>query len=434
MEVSRPSELLRLNLEGLCLHATALRVMPSSVIDEASWTARDFLGRALNAPRETAVEHAVRSLIAMGALYSDDELATPLGAALAHLPLDPRPALAACYGRLLCGARSADAFRAVCCMDGKDPFVSKAGKDGFERNRSRRELGGASRSDVAALRNAAAGFASAGTQKSQYCRKHSLGYATLKMVENAAAQLEREVPKSGVTNAPCDDGALDAVACVALHPNVAARDPGKGQYASKQGANCRVHNQSLAGDRESPFASCNPHEGSTPQLLCFGALLESDAAFRTGLKLATNQPCAPLTLALLCHSDVARSGSTLLIDGWLRYAMDDSILDKLLVLRLRLRAALSATVARAPLSARLRKAADAARDVLAAEQRRLIGTGRNSVGGTAIRAGRGRGRGKGESRGRGRDNGRGRGRGGKGKGKKPVADANKPKQVLKKKK
>jgi len=88
----------------------------------------------------------------------------------------------------------------------------------------------------------------------------------------------------------------------------------------------------------------------------------------------------------------------------------------------------------------LRKAADAARDVLAAEQRRLIGTGRNSVGGAAIRsAGRGRGRGrdggrgKGESRGRGRD-GRGRGRGGKGKGKKPVADANKPKQVLKKKK
>ena len=130
----------------------------------------------------------------------------------------------------------------------------------------------------------------------------------------------------------------------------------------------------------------------------------------------------------------------LLLHGWLRYAMDDSILDKVLVLRLRLRAALSATVARAPLSVRLRKAADAARDVLAAEQRRLIGTGRNSVGGAAIRAGRGRGRGrdggrgKGESRGRGRD-GRGRGRGGRGgKGKKPVADANKPKQVLKKKK
>merc|ERR1739841_283694 len=79
--------------------------------------------------------------------------------------------------------------------------VSKAGKDGVERNRSRRELGGASRSDVAALRNAAAGFASSGTQKSQYCRKHSLGYATLRMVESAAAQLEREVPKSGVNNA-----------------------------------------------------------------------------------------------------------------------------------------------------------------------------------------------------------------------------------------
>ena len=460
MEVSRPSELLRLNLEGLCLHATALRVIPSTDIEEASWTARDFLGRALNAPRDKAVEHAVRSLIAMGALYADDELATPLGAALAHLPLDPRPALAACYGRLLCGARSADAFRAICCMDGKDPFVSKAGKDGSERNNARREFGGQSRSDVAALRNAAAGFASAGAQKSNYCRRSSLGYSTLMMVENAAGQLEREVPKSGVNSAPCDDGALDAVACVALHPNVAARDPGKGSYATRQGANCRVHNRSLAGDRESPFASCNPHEGSTPQLLCFGALLESDAAFRTGLKLATLQPCAPLTLALLCHSDVARSGSTLLIDGWLRYVMDNDTLDRLLVLRLRLRAALAATITRAPLGARLRKAADAARDVLAAEQRRLIGTGRNAVGGAALRGSRGRGRGgsdrygggggrgreRGEGRGRGRGEGRGRARGGKStkdKGpaarasartrKSPAADADGFKKVLKKK-
>ena len=64
----------------------------------------------------------------------------------------------------------------------------------------------------------------------------------------------------------------------------------------------------------------------------------------------------------------------------------------------------------------------------------MIGTGRNSVGGTAIRsAGRGRGRGR-EGRGRGRGRG---GKGGKGKGgkKPPVADANnaKPKKVLKKK-
>jgi hypothetical protein len=164
------------------------------------------------------------------------------------------------------------------------------------------------------------------------------------------------------------------------------------------------------------------------------------------------QPCAPLTLALLCHSDVARSGSTLLIDGWLRYAMDDDTLGRLLVLRLRLRAALAATITRAPLGARLRKAADAARDVLAAEQRRLIGTGRNAVGGAALRGGRGRGRGGsdryggGGGRDRGRGEGRGRARGGKGtkdKGpaarasartrKSPAADADGFKKVLKKK-
>ena len=37
----------------------------------------------------------MRRLVAVGALYQDDELVTPLGAALANLPLDPRQALAA---------------------------------------------------------------------------------------------------------------------------------------------------------------------------------------------------------------------------------------------------------------------------------------------------------------------------------------------------
>ena len=86
------------------------------------------------------------------------------------------------------------------------------------------------------------------------------------MVENAAAQLEREVPKSGVNNAPCDDGCLDAVACVALHPNVAARDPGKGQYASKQGAKCRVPNPALAGEREFDLHATLQHLASWPAM------------------------------------------------------------------------------------------------------------------------------------------------------------------------
>ena len=58
-----------------------------------TWSAR-----ALNAPREKSVDVAVQSLIALGALFSDDESVTPLGAALAKArkaagaAADPLPA------------------------------------------------------------------------------------------------------------------------------------------------------------------------------------------------------------------------------------------------------------------------------------------------------------------------------------------------------
>jgi hypothetical protein len=421
MEPQRLSELLRANLEGLCLHATALRITPRAGSAQA-WTARDFLGRALNAPREKSVDVAVQSLIALGALFSDDESVTPLGAALATQPLAPRLALAAAYARLLCQASAPQAFRMLCTLDAKDPFVAAAGGDG--RSRSRREFGGDSLSDVKALRGAAEGFRDAqqrGTSAAYgYCRSKSLSYATLSIVVNAARQLDRDVPRCDpASDHGVMDEAFDALACLALYPNVAARLPGESQYGTRCGAKCRVHNASLAGDRESPFSTKARNDADQPQLLCFAALLESDAQFRTGLKLATAQPCATLALVLLCHSDVRRNDATVCVDGWLRYAVDPAALDGVLALRLRLRRALLLTVRRARLPPLLLDAVKCAAAVLGCEQRALVRPHAPQPAPGARAAPRGKGRGRGDGKGKG--DGRGKGReargGGDGRGK-----------------
>ena len=146
----------------------------------------------------------------------------------------------------------------LCTLDAKDPFVAAAGGDG--RSRSRREFGGDSLSDVKALRGAAEGFRDAqqcGTGAAYgYCRSKSLSYATLSIVVNAARQLDRDVPRCDpASDHDVMDEAFDALACLALYPNVAARLPGESQYGTRCGAKCRVHNASLAGDRESPFST-----------------------------------------------------------------------------------------------------------------------------------------------------------------------------------
>lgn len=142
--------------------------------------------------------------------------------------------------------------------------------------------------------------------------------------------------------------------------------------------------------------------------------MESDAQFRTGLKLATAQPCATLALVLLCHSDVRRNDATVCVDGWLRYAVDPAALDGVLALRLRLRRALLLTVRRARLPPLLLDAVKCAAAVLGCEQRALVRPHAPQPAPGARAAPRGKGRGKGDGKGKG--DGRGKGRENRGGG------------------
>ena len=66
----------------------------------------------------------------------------------------------------------------------------------------------------------------------------------------SAQQIDRDVPRCEPQSKHAVlDEAGDALACLALYPNVASRKPEETQYATKCGAKCRVHpsSQNSAG-------------------------------------------------------------------------------------------------------------------------------------------------------------------------------------------
>lgn len=370
----RKSELLRANLDGLCLRAAAL-VSQLQLFDGG---ARDFVRNALNPPADDAVDRAMQQLVGMGALERDSEVPTALGEALAKLPLDPHLGLAAMYARLL-GA----SLTVTCVLDAKDPFVkghTNTSKNAFAANTA---------SDVVALCKAADGFRAARRQQNReaasraYCRNHGLSYSTLALVDAATHQLDKALPPAKHQlkhDATKHTGLTGALAVAALYPNVAMRRPNESAYVTKSGAKCRLHASSLAAKKQSPFTSFAPNNSSKSQTVAFGSLLEHGAASgRTGLALATVVPAAPLSILLLCHARLDVDETDDDDDDHLRVSVNGltfnvapALLANILALRSRLRQALADLVAGRQSDAATLDAVNAAAAALAAEHIALV--------------------------------------------------------------
>lgn len=371
----RKSELLRANLDGLCLRAAALCTRGSLGL---AGGARDFLRRALNPPAPAAVDAALADLFALGALCRRDESPSLLGTWLARLPLSPRLGLAALYSRLL----GLGPPLVSCVLDAKDPFVKGAS--------SKADFAAGTASDVVALYNAALAFRRLRKYDAAaraFCRKHALSYSSLAIIDAALAQIDRalpslpKVPPGYVACLPKPQTQpfllAGALATAALYPNVACRPPGDTLYASRSGARCRLHSSSLAAKKQSPYHSHAPNATKRSQTLVFGALLEFvDANGRAGLAVATASPAAPLAALLVCHADLHltfRDGTfQLKIPGLACSTTDACLVDRVLRLRRELRAALADMVARRPFAPDQLDAAAAVHALLHAEQAALL--------------------------------------------------------------
>lgn len=121
-----PPEIVRSPLEEVCLQLKAI---------ESKEKCSKVLARAMSAPPEDAIEHAVQFLTDMGAFTAGDESMTNLGRALAELPTHPLLGkmlfTAACFGVL-------DTVATIAAgLSVKSPFIRP---QMFEKNASRENL------------------------------------------------------------------------------------------------------------------------------------------------------------------------------------------------------------------------------------------------------------------------------------------------------
>mmetsp|Transcript_10319 Transcript_10319/g.14240 ORF Transcript_10319/g.14240 Transcript_10319/m.14240 type:complete len:509 (+) Transcript_10319:102-1628(+) len=395
LEPRRKSELLRANLEGLCLQAAALD-LPYTADELPSWQcalvedeqqvecgvdfivpeqqqrlgARVFLSRAVNPPEEKNIDRAMASLLDMGALHRNDETPSALGKALARLPLPPRLALAAYYARLLNGNND-DLLALPCLLETKDPYA----KHGAAANKARAAaVVNCPYSDVAALVGAYAGFRRVRSGSAGFCRSNGLNYAALTLVQAAVTQLRNVFGSSKASssdhfNAETSRFLIPALSAVALYPNITYRKPGDNGYSGRTGVKCRIHHSALANKKSSPYSSFVASKFKTTQFLSFGSLLEFvDSNGRSGLAVATVAPIEAIALLLLCHATIIRQNDgSLFMDNWLCiYASDKKVIDSLLILRHRLRLALAKLLPPvAGLDASLKDAIDTVHAILA---------------------------------------------------------------------
>ena len=121
-----PPEIVRSPLEEVCLQLKAI---------ESNERCAKVLARAMSAPPEEAIEHAVQFLTDMGAFTADDERMTNLGRALAEMPTHPLLGkmlfTAACFGVL-------DTVATIAAgLSIKSPFIRP---QSFEKNAFKENL------------------------------------------------------------------------------------------------------------------------------------------------------------------------------------------------------------------------------------------------------------------------------------------------------
>ena len=224
-------EMLRTPLDELALQvhllvegagASSLSASAEGAADGASVVAR-FLSRAVQPPESHAVRAALFSLHAMGGLEwgaDDDESSasaavptqrlrerlTPLGRALARLPVSPRLGKMLLFGALF---QCLDPLLTIAAgMSGRPPWVlPMVPGERARADRARLSLAGGARSDHLALVGASIGFAAArrrgggapfNSAESAWCREAYVSAGAMNTLAATKTQLIEELRKAGV--------------------------------------------------------------------------------------------------------------------------------------------------------------------------------------------------------------------------------------------
>ncbi|GBG25750.1 ATP-dependent RNA helicase [Hondaea fermentalgiana] len=222
-------EMQRTALEEVCLQSCVLlekRTFSVASMANKRVFVRNFLGRAPDAPQDISVRNALNLLFELGAIGTDEKL-TPLGHALARLPLDPRLGKMVLIGTML-GVKEQAVTLAAFFATGRDPFViplTAADRKRFETSRHR--LTGGEDGDHVACFRAYEEYSRMGRSA---CGQYFLSPSIMNTVVQTRRQIMSLLPRMPVIDfrqeAVSTATLIEILASIGTFPNVALQLPG----------------------------------------------------------------------------------------------------------------------------------------------------------------------------------------------------------------
>ncbi|KAI9752912.1 MAG: hypothetical protein M4579_005431 [Chaenotheca gracillima] len=326
MMTSEPPEILRINLQALCLD------IKSQAFKQPI---RDFLAAAIDPPPSKAVEAAITSLQHLGAL-ADDERPTPLGRLLATLPVEPTLGKMIVLGIIF---RCLDPMLTLGVAPSSRPlFMSK--EHPVEAAAARQRFSEGTNSDHLATINAVKAMREAEDkpelpqnhkrQMHQFAQRNFIYYQTYSYMNSAIWQVEAILVRVGlippatqrrrhkvgpaILNENADNTSLiRALITLGLYPNLAINERSVAvRTATVPLALIQTHSVNSANNRKSLAAGPG-------RLLVYNDMISTTAG-RPPAILQTTE-VTPF-MAALFGGKLERRGPELEMDGWLRLKVD----------------------------------------------------------------------------------------------------------------
>lgn len=345
MDAQLSAEIHRVSLEQLCLQIKKLEL----------GSIKGFLSKAIEPPKEDAIDAAVQELVDIAALRTvgespknklrgnnDEEvILTPLGNHLAMLPLDARIGKFLVYGSILRCIEPVAIIAA--CISSRNPFLMSMSDPELRAKQDalKKELGGSWKSDHLLLWKLVERYSPLRGQKSKrgFCRDIGLSYDTMESILDLKQQYLQQLDNIGFYESSSADHLnenskapriIKAALCAGLYANVAqVVYPEQKYFQAAHGVVEEDHNAkqiryfvrsaSEAGQRERVFlhpSSCNFSQNNydSPWLL-YTELVQTSKIF-----VRESTMVNPYALLLFGgHLEVIHEKNLLTLDGYIRF-------------------------------------------------------------------------------------------------------------------
>ncbi len=301
------SELSKTPLENLLLQIQSFGLCPGKGDDDHS--IKDFLGGALDPPKEISINHAIKLLKRPMNCFDEKEQITSLGVICSQFPLEPQVSRTILLGCLF--GCATHVLQAACIMCYRDPFlVGQNDEEKIRINKTKYYFSKQIPSDVASLLNIYNEFLpKRGRDANMFCKSQFLSMSTMIFVRDFIKQMKNNAQYDvGIqfdndifnrNNRKNEELAL-MITAMGLYPNIAVRYAGSKAFTTESGRKAKIHSSSVLHKS----LSKKVQEDDVITIVSYQNMIEGMQSFgRTNLSMLNCSYINP-TMFLLCCRDI----------------------------------------------------------------------------------------------------------------------------------